>query len=463
MSEHPLFHSFQKFIHKHLLIERGEKIIACISGGIDSIVLLDLLSKLKTRWRLELAVAHFNHQLRGKESDEDEAFVRSISKERDIAYYTESSDTEQIAEIEKLSIQETARNLRYAFFNKLCRSTGYQKIATAHNADDNAETILLNIFRGSGVHGLTGIPVYRKDQSIIRPLLFATRSAIQEYADDRKLKHREDSSNFKIDYTRNFIRLEIIPLILKNINPNLTATLGRMSERFNQLEDYVNSLLEITRSEVIEESLKNKIIVNLERFSKLPLFIQDQLLLQLGKEFTNSEIDTGTVSTMFNISRAETGSSGSLTKDIIVYRNRDQLVFKRIFQTSPFSYTIELNREYQFEAFYFSITEVSKAELSNDPNIEFIDADKIGKHLNIRSWQEGDWFIPLGMEDKKKLSDFYVDQKIPLFEKQTIPLLISDNKVVWICGKRLDERFKINTNTKKIIKLEYILRLKEYK
>ncbi|MDI6767142.1 MAG: tRNA lysidine(34) synthetase TilS [Bacteroidota bacterium] len=463
MAEQPLLHSFQEFIHKNHLIERGEKLIVTVSGGIDSMVLLDLLCVEKQRWKLDLAIAHFNHQLRGEESANDEAFVRSAAKKRSLVCYVECADTKQIAETEKLSIQEAARNLRYDFFKKLCSSIGFQKIATAHNADDNAETLLLNIFRGSGVHGLTGIPVYRKDQAIIRPLLFATRTDIQEYAHYRKLMYREDSSNLKSDYTRNFIRLEIIPLILNNINPNLTATLNRMSGTFNQLEDYINSLLETIRTGVIEKSSKDEIIINLERFFQHPLFIQEQLLLQIGKEFTNSEIDSGTVHTMLNISRAKTGSSGSLTKNKIIYRNRNQIVFKRFFQTTPYSYTIELNRKYQFEAFCFASSEVDKAEISVDPNIEYIDAEKIGKHLIIRSWQEGDWFIPLGMKGKKKLSDFFVDQKFPLFEKQMIPLLISDNNIVWICGKRLDERFKINSKTKKIIKLEYIPRPKEYR
>ena len=194
MTEQPLFKSFQEFIHKNHLIERGEKILVSVSGGIDSMSLLDLLLELKKRLKLDITVAHFNHQLRGAESDEDEAFVRNTAKESGIECYVECADTITASEVEKLSIQETARDLRYAFLAKLRRSLGYQKIATAHNADDNAETIIMNLLRGSSVHGLTGIPIFRNDRLVIRPLLFAPREEISRYASSHKIRYREDSS-----------------------------------------------------------------------------------------------------------------------------------------------------------------------------------------------------------------------------------------------------------------------------
>ncbi len=455
MAEQPLFHSFQEYIHKHHLVERGENLIVAVSSGIDSMVLLDLLCVLKQRWKLDLAVAHFNHQLRGKESDDDESFVRSATTGRSLVCYVECADTKQIAESEKLSIQEAARNLRYYFLTKLRRSHGYQKIATAHNADDNAETIILNLIRGTGVHGLTGIPIRRADQLIIRPLLFATRECIQKYASEHHISYREDSSNLKNDYTRNFLRLKLLPLIRENINPNLTATLGRSSELFNKLEEYLNSQIEPKLKKIIVCRTVNELSLNLIALLEQPVFIQEQILHRLGKEFTSSEIDYGTVRTMINLSHSGTGASCSISKDVIIYRDRNHLIFRRTPLASSFSYTVEINKKYKFDTFLFESSEVPIAKLSKNLNIEYIDRDAVGNKFSIRSWHEGDWFIPLGMRDRKKVSDFFIDQKIPLFEKQTVPILFSDENIVWICGKRLDNRYKIKPKTKYIIKLKF--------
>jgi tRNA(Ile)-lysidine synthase len=456
MTEQPLFNSFQEFIHNHHLIERGEKILVCVSGGIDSMALLDLMFKLKKHWKLDIAVVHFNHQLRGIESDGDEAFVRAAAQELGLECYVESADTNQIAETEKISIQEAARDIRYSFFMKLRRSLGYQKIATAHNANDNTETIIMNLLRGSGIHGLTGIPIIRKDQLIIRPLLFATREIIGQYASAHSIECREDSSNLKNDYTRNFLRHKLIPLMQENINPNLTAALGRTSELFTELEDYINNEVNKILNHVVEDRIDKSTTINLPRFHEQPIFIQEHLLLHLGREFSGSEIDFNTVKTMMNISHSDTGSSCSISGDAILYRDRDRLIFKKLSSVRDFSYSIELNKRYEFETFVFQSSYVVRTELSNDPNVEFVDAAKLGKQFEIRSWRKGDWFIPLGMEDQKKVSDFFIDQKIPLFEKLSIPILISDENIIWICGKRLDNRYKITPKTKNIIQLTYI-------
>ena len=456
MTEQPLFNSFQEFIHKNHLIERGEKILVSVSGGIDSMSLLDLLLELKKRLKLDITVAHFNHQLRGAESDEDEAFVRNTAKESGIECYVECADTITASEVEKLSIQETARDLRYAFLAKLRRSLGYQKIATAHNADDNAETIIMNLLRGSSVHGLTGIPIFRNDRLVIRPLLFATREEISRYASSHKIRYREDSSNLKSDYTRNFIRHKLIPLIKENINPNLTAALGRTSELFSGIEEYIDIECGKVLNNVLESRTEREIIINLPHLKEQPVFMQEHILLHLGKEFSKSEIDFNTVKTMMNISSAETGSSCSISGETVLYKDRDRLIFMGKLSTRDFSYPISTNRRYEFETFIFESSVVEKAELSANPNIEFVDADTLGNRSELRTWRAGDWFIPFGMSDSKKISDFLIDKKIPLFKKHNIPILVSDENIVWICGIRLDDRFKITPMTKKILKLEFI-------
>ncbi|MBI3765511.1 MAG: tRNA lysidine(34) synthetase TilS [Ignavibacteriales bacterium] len=455
MAEGSFLHAMKSFVRQRELFEHGGTIIMAVSGGVDSMVMLHAVCALQKEWKLTLAVAHFNHQLRGKESEEDESFVRSCARERGLECYIERTDTAAVAEAKKLSVQEAARELRYAFFNKLRTSLGFDRVATAHHADDNAETILFNLIRGAGVHGLAGIQALRNDLSVIRPLLFATREDIEQYATSHSVRYREDSTNAKADYTRNFLRQTLIPLIRENINPNLTATLNRNSDLLTQLDRYVEEESRKILEEVIDQRSKNTIVVNLIRLHAQPVFLQQYVLLHLGRQFASTEIDFSTVRVMLNISHAETGSSCSITKDVSVYRDREYLKLVRTHSQPQFRYHVEPNKTYQFERFVFASSTVSDVTFSDNPHIEYIDADRVARELIIRTWHEGDWFIPLGMHEKKKLSDFFVDQKIPLVEKRTIPIVVSNNDIVWVCGKRLDDRYKITAHTHNILKLEY--------
>jgi tRNA(Ile)-lysidine synthase len=453
MAEQPLFPSFQEFIHTNHLFERGEKILVSVSGGVDSMVMLHLLCSIQDRMQIKLFVAHFNHRLRGMESDGDEQFVREAATEQSLECYVETADTRQMAETEKRSIQEVARNMRYEFLTKIRRAHGFQKIATAHNADDNAETILFNIFRGTGIHGMTGIPVERQDQLIIRPLLFATRSRILEYAQEHSIPYREDSSNATNKYTRNFIRHDVVPVIRENINPNLVITLNKSGRIFAQLESYLTTITTDILKTMVEERSPEVIVLNNTEFNAQPEFLQENILHSIGVNFCRSEIDFNTVKTMARIAGGETGSSCSITKEIVFYKNRDHLIFQRVSQQEPFWYTIELEKAYTHENFTFESAFTNRAVFTNDPQTEFIDADKLGTQLVVRSWEEGDWFVPFGTNDKKKISDYFIDMKIPLFEKHSIPLLISDGMIVWVVGMRLDNRFKVTLQTKRILKL----------
>ncbi|MBI4549036.1 MAG: tRNA lysidine(34) synthetase TilS [Ignavibacteriae bacterium] len=458
MQADTLQHHFREFIRRFNLIQQGEWVIIAVSGGIDSVVLLDLLEKMKNELKVKLALAHMNHCLRGEESDQDEEFVQSIAKDHGLECYLERTDTSTIAEQRKLSIQETARELRYDFFTRLRVSYGYHKIATAHHADDNTETLLFNVIRGTGVHGMTGIPVKRDDIGVIRPLLFATREQISRYALERQLNYREDTSNRENKYTRNFIRHQLIPQIREHINPNLTATLSRTSELFLELEKF---LLEETSQAFTRIQLKNstdEIILDADRLCVYSAFIQEYLLFETAKKFCQTEIDFATVQSMLKIVEGETGAWCKVSKNAVFYRNRNQLILTRVGDTDAFHYSVIPNQHYEFQHFHFGSTLVSNVKITNNPFVEYIDASTLGNTLVLRSWNEGDWFIPLGMHDKKKLSDFFIDQKVPLFDKHLIPLLVSDENIVWVCGKRLDDRYKITPKTKTILKLEFMPR-----
>jgi tRNA(Ile)-lysidine synthase len=455
MSDDPLHHGLRAYIRRLDLVERGESILVAVSGGSDSIVLLELLACLRTEMKLSLAVAHFNHELRGRESDEDEAFVRTAAREHQCEFYVERANTRELAEAKKRSLQEEARDLRYLFFDRLRKSLGFQKVATAHHADDNAETVLFNFLRGTGIHGLAGIPAHRRDRSIIRPLLFATREEIRAYAERHGLRFREDSSNAKTEYTRNFMRQALLPTIKDNVNPNIVATLRRSSEIFDELQRYVRGETDKLRSEVVRSSSPTEIILDAAKLLAQPRFLQEMLILTIAREFTQAEIDTSAVRAVLGVARSETGSACSLTKDHVAARDRDCLVFRRPEPRRAFQHPVELGRSYAFEGFSFSSAQVPAAAFTPDPNVEFVDGASLGRPLVLRSWHQGDSFIPLGMNDRKKVSDFFIDEKVPLHEKPGIPLLVCGDDIVWVCGRRIDERCKVTPKSSTIIKLEF--------
>lgn len=447
--------SLNVYLCENQLLKTGDKVILAVSGGIDSMVLLDSLYKLQNNWNLTLAIAHLNHMLRDRESDEDEDFIKQISKKYNLDCYIERVNTALVAESKKLSIQETARNLRYEFLNKIRTSTGFNKIATGHNADDNTETILLNIFRGSGIQGLTGIPVFRYDIPTIRPLLFATRNDIEMYALENKIPYRVDSSNLTTDYIRNLIRHEILPIIKDKINPNIAITFNRSAKLFNELEEYLDNEIKKISNDVILIKRPDHLEINLNKLSIYPEFIQEYFLLKTARDFSKYDISYPTVRSIYKTTKSETGKSCSIKLNTVFYKDRNKGIFKTIAPPKPFRYNIIPDKEYEFEHFLFKSQHTDKAEFTDDPNTEYVDADLVSRNLILRNWKEGDWFIPLGLDGKKKVSDFFIDQKIPIFKKHLIPILESDGNIIWICGMKIDDRFKITENTKKILRISF--------
>lgn len=447
--------SFYQFSLDNQLIREGEKIVVAVSGGVDSVVLLNSLINIKDLLKLSLVVVHFNHELRGKESNEDEEFVTNLAKQYGMECYIERANTKLIAENQKLSTQEAARNLRYAFFSKIRTSLGFSKIATGHNADDNVETVMLNLFRGTGVEGLSGIPIARSDNDVIRPLLFATRQDIETFALEKKLPYRVDSSNLKDDYLRNFLRHNLIPIIKENINPNIAATIFRTSMLFNDLDQFLSELTRKQLPEIIIQKKTDEIIIDLNKLHQKPIFLQEHFLFNITKEFTKQEVHFSTVRAIHKTTYSEPGTSCSLRIDSVFFKDRNIGVFRNLKNILPFTYNIMIGNDYKFEHFYFKSEYVESAQLNDNPNEEYIDGKLINNDLIIRNWNEGDYFYPIGMEGKKKLSDFFVDEKLPIFKKPTIPILESNGKIVWICGMRLDNRFKLTPKTKKIVKLVY--------
>jgi len=450
---------FHEYSRRRRLLQERDKVIAAVSGGADSIVMLDLLAKEQESLGLTIVVAHFNYQLRDAESDEDETFVAQRARHYGFECYIERTRAAEYARHHKMGIQEAARVLRYEFFDKLLLSSGFDKIATGHNADDNAETILLNLFRGAGVQGLSGIPVYREDKKIIRPLLFASRCEIEQYATHEQLAFRTDSSNQKDVYTRNFIRHQIVPLVKDKVNPNIVPTLHRSAELFRELEAFLTytarQSFELTVASRSEEELQ----LSIPRLRSNPTLLQQYIVMLAAETFARRQLEYEQVNAILELTEGLTGSSVPMSKEYVVFRDREHLVMRKSEPTPDFRITIQLNQKYEFEMFRFASELVDDRTVNGVPDgaSEYVDADRLGDgELILRTWDEGDSFIPLGMKAKKKISDFFVDAKIPIYEKRLVPILETrDGEVVWVCGQRLDDRFKITSDTKRIMRLEF--------
>jgi tRNA(Ile)-lysidine synthase len=448
---------FERYCREKSLLRKGDGIIVAVSGGVDSVVLLDLFSRLKNKYDLRLRVAHFNHQLRGKESDTDEMFVRKLAKRHGYQFAVDRADTAAHSRHRKTSIQDTARELRYRFLTNLLKEDSTHKIATAHNANDNAETLLLNLCRGTGISGLSGIPVYRPDLHLIRPLLFAARSEIEAYAKLNRLRYRTDSSNKKLYYKRNFIRKKILPLLQESLNPDIIETLNRTSDIFSRVEDLLLQEAKRHLEHLTEKKTNDLHSLDLTKLKEIHRYLQESVVELVARSYSGVPLESKEVSRILGLLASVTGKRIEVSKGFKVYRDRRQLIFVRKRKKLELEEEVRPDKRYEFGPFRFSSETIPREDVrwAHDRHIEYIDADRLNNRLLLRTWKKGDWFIPFGMEKPKKLSDFFIDEKIPRYEKEAIPLLESHGNIVWVCGVRLDNRYRIGPTTRNVLKLEF--------
>ncbi len=428
---------FNQYNETNQLFTPNDRLLVAVSGGIDSMVLIDLLKENG----VSIAVAHCNFKLRARESDLDQLFVKEYCEQHAIPFHTISFQTKLVAEERKISTQMAARELRYDWFEDLLERHQLDKLVTAHHLNDQAETFFINLLRGSGPNGLSGIPI--KSNRIIRPLSFATKKEIKMYADRKNLQYREDSSNADNKYVRNKIRLEIIPL-LEELNPSFIPSAQKSMQLIAQAQLLINQEVVAFKKKFVTNSSK-EITIDFDALNQTatPQLIAFELLSEYG--FNSTQIEQ-----IFADSGLSTGAILESETHVLLM-NRSDLVIS----AKDHLHTVkeELIGGLVFDNKWLKGDVMLREALTDFPDgktAAAFDADLIKKPLLINGWQNGDAFQPFGMNTFKKLSDFFVDEKLSIFQKDRVQLLRSNNEIVWVVGHRADNRFKITENTKQV-------------
>lgn len=446
------------FIVNNKLIKPNNHIILGISGGPDSIALLFIMQKIKSEFNLTLSVAHVNHSLR-PEADEEEALVKKLCHNLDIPFYSYKADVTNIAKQNKISIEEAGRNVRYDFFNQLLAKINADLIATAHHQDDNAETVLINLLRGTGIKGLRGIlPI---NNNIIRPLLEVSKLEIETYLEERNLPYFIDKSNFDPIYLRNKIRHELIPLLKTDYNPKIVENLNQLAiiarEENEELENQARHLY----NEALVKKTANTIILNNLFLANLSIALQKRVILYTLSSLAGEEgFEALDVKLILDLMTKE-GSAKTiqLKKGVNVSKVYDELAFSTIKkEIISFDYLLNIpatiilptGEKYLFEL-------ISPEKLVVSDYIAYIDYDKCKLPLHLRSRKTGDIFYPYGLKGSKKIKDYFIDLKIPKYKRSMIPLLTSpDDDIYVVLGYRISSLVKVDDNTSRILAIKYI-------
>ena len=439
-----MLEQLKAFIVKEKLFQKNDKILLTVSGGIDSIVMCDLFYKAG----VSFGIAHCNFKLSGKESEGDEAFVKALAEKYNVPFHTKSFDTKSFAEKKKISIQMSARDLRYVWLKKIASDKKYNFIATAHHLDDSIETFFINILRGTGIAGLHGVPI--KQGNIIRPLLFAHKKMIRDYAEAENLSWREDSSNFTDKYLRNNIRHHLIPS-LKKLNEGFEKTITKELSYFKEAGEIFKKFIEEKKNEIVVEEGKN-ILFNIKKLKDSGH--AETILHELLRAYDFTPETTELIAQRMYTSAGKKFLSPTyrLIKDRHFF-----ILSPKHSNNKEKEFLLKNNQaEFRNENLFLKI-KVIKGNLSQVKDkrrtIAYLDHSMLKFPLKIRKWKQGDFFRPLGMKGRKKLSDFFIDQKIPLAEKENIYVLESNGKIVWVINYRIDDLFKVTPKTKKIVKI----------
>lgn len=434
---------FISFVKTQYLFGDEDKIILAVSGGIDSVVLAALFHFT----RVHFAIAHCNFSLRKRESENDQVFVKGLAEKYGVPFFSKRFDTLSYAKENGLSIQLAARKLRYEWFDELLEEKAYHYVATAHHLNDQAETFLYNLTRQSGISGLHGISP--KQGRLVRPLMFAFREDIERFAAGHGLAYREDSSNKKDIYTRNYIRHKIIPAFETN-HPEFVRTLSKTIMNIRATEDvYLHHIEDVKRKLFLYEGKRIKISID----ELLQLHQPQTYLYELVRPFG---FNFSQVSDIKYVLQSFPGKRFLSSTHCITLGRKHLIISGRsdadmgVYFINAIDQAIDIPIRISLSV----LEKTSRAELNCPSAIAMLDLHKLSFPLMLRRWEKGDYFYPLGMQQRKKISDFFIDEKLSLPEKQEKWLLCSEKEIVWVVGHRIDDRFKVTESTTKILKLQ---------
>ena len=436
----------RKTISRHQMLNPGDLCIVAVSGGADSVCLLDILYELKAALGIKLVVAHFDHGLREGEDDAETRFVQDLASSMNLPF--ESEKATSLMDWTSGSVEEKARDARYSFMESLREDLSAQKIAMGHHLNDQAETVLMRLLRGSGPSGLAGIPPFR-EKTIIRPLIDTKKEEIESYLKARDLAYVVDSSNLQTDYLRNRIRLELLPSLLE-YQPRLIEHLGRLADILRNENTYMEGRAEDWVMREADLGATGEVSIPISSFLGLPPPIRNrvtrQILRKVGKDLRR--IDSHHIESVAELGKSKNPhGSLNLPNGLMVKRSYDRMVFRtKEPESKEFHYLLDEAGTYYIEEIGKTIGLVeleSNADLNmeGDERKAYLDAEKLQFPLILRNFRPGDRVVPLGMTGRKKIKDFFIDHKIPVESRSWIPLLVSGDEPVWICGYRIDDRY----------------------
>ncbi|TQD40047.1 tRNA lysidine(34) synthetase TilS [Haloflavibacter putidus] len=432
---------FKNHLAKNLSYLKPAKLLLAVSGGLDSVVMAHLCKQAE----LNFVLAHCNFKLRGKASDQDEDFVKELATSLDVEIYTQGFATTEYAKAEKLSTQVAARDLRYAWFYELLAEHELDYVLTAHHANDSLETMLINLSRGTGLKGLTGIP--ENNNKIVRPLLPFNRKDLENFAEKNKINWRHDQTNDTDDYFRNRIRHQVVPPLVEE-NSQLFQTIQKTQANLKQTEDLLEDYTAILFSKLVQ-NINGEYYINVEQLLETPH--TKAVLYQLLNSFGFTEWND-----IYNLLHAQTGKQVFSATHRLV-RDRAVLILAKKpkeHEKTTFLFKKE-DRKLNFSG-KLLVKEIIEELGKPQNNLAFLDYDKLDFPLKLRKWQAGDAFCPFGMKGTKKLSDFLKDEKVSPIEKENVWVLMSGEKIVWVINHRIDNRFKVEKDTKKIVKFSLV-------
>ena len=463
-----LFDRVKRTIDRYHLLERGDRLIVGVSGGIDSMVLLHLLNTYRREFNLSLIVAHVNHGLRPGESEEEANLVQKESERLGLHFEYGQFDVKRFQRAGGLSVQDAGRRIRFHFFKSILLKYQAQKIALGHNADDQVETVLLRLIRGSGLQGLKGMLPIREGR-VIRPLLEVWKEEIESFAREKGIPFLLDSSNLKEDYLRNRVRLSLIPLIEREYQPAFKEIVMKISAILREENDYLDRGAEESYQKIIHQE-NETLSFKFSEFQALHKAIQWRVIQKIWGRMDKEEMimEESEGLDVDSIYRQLHQSSPSflleLPRGIYLEKQYDMVLLKkgRVKPLTPFEAELvmpgrtfigEIGREVVAEE---TVRDEKFKVFKESPNTALLDYEKLQFPLKVRNFRPGDRFQPLGVKGTQKLKKFFIDHKIPKFERPKIPLLISGEKIVWIVGYRIDEQVKVTEKTQRVLRVEFL-------